>query len=94
MKIETDKYVLYSDEWNWWITEKREYQKGKHKGEVYEERIAGYCMSLEKLCEDFAERTLRSTDAEDLEGVLTALQSAQESCKALLTEAVQKGVVE
>lgn len=89
MRIQKGKYVLYSDQWNWWITEIRTYEKGKHQGETYEERIAGYCLSLDKLADDFTERVLRSNDAEDLEAVLTALKDAQEACKELLTEAVQ-----
>lgn len=93
MRIEKGKYVLYSDEWNYWINEVRFYEKGKHEGETFEVRIAGYCTSIDKLISDFSERVLRSTDAEDLEAVLTALQTAQESCKALLTEAVEKGMV-
>lgn len=93
MRIEKGKYVLYSDEWNWFINEIREYEKGKHKGETFEVRIAGYCTSIDKLISDFSERVLRSNDAEDLEAVLTALKDAQDACKALLTEAVKEGVI-
>lgn len=91
MRIQAGKYVLYSDQYSYWINEIKEREKGKHQGETFEVRVAGYCMSLEKLCNDFVERTLRSSEAEDLEGVLTALRNAETSCKALLTEAVQKG---
>lgn len=91
MRIEKGKYALYSDEWNWWINEIRTYEKGKRKGEPFEVRIAGYCTSIDKLISDFSERILRSSDAEDLDAVLTALSDAQDACKAVLAEAVEKG---
>lgn len=94
MRIEKGKYVLYSDEWNWWINEIREYEKGKRIGETFEVRIAGYCTSIDKLISDFSERVLRSVDAEDLEAVLTALSDAQDACKAMLTEAVKEGAID
>jgi hypothetical protein len=93
MRIEKGKYVLYSDEWNLWINEIRTYEKGKRIGETFEVRIAGYCTSIDKLISDFSERVLRSSDAEDLESVLTALQTAQDACKAMLTEAVKEGAI-
>ena len=62
-------------------------------GETFEVRVAGYCTSIDKLISDFSERVLRSTDAEDLESVLTALKDAQDACKALLTEAVKEGAI-
>lgn len=92
MKIQKGKYILYSDEWNFYINEVRITEQGKHKGEPFEVRVAGYCTSIDKLITDFTERVLRSSDAEDLEGVLTALKDAQESCKVLLTEAVKQGI--
>lgn len=93
MRIEKGKYVLYSDEWSWWINEIKITEKGKHQGEPFEVRVCGYCTSIDKLISDFSERVVRSVDAEDLEEVLTALSDAQMSCKALLTEAVKEGAI-
>lgn len=86
MRIEKGRYVLYSDEWNWWITEKTVTKNGKDR----ETRVAGYCIKIDKLIKDFSERVTRSSDAEDLEGVLTALRDAQTDCEALLKEVVDK----
>lgn len=91
MRIEKGRYVLYSDEWNYYINEIKTYEKGKHAGEPFEVRIAGYCTSLRKLITDFTERVPRSVDAEDLEEVLTALQDAQIDCERLLTEVIERG---
>lgn len=91
MRIQKGRYILYSDQWNYWIAEIKTVEKGKNQGKPYEERMAGYCTSLDKLADDFTERVIRSSDAEDLEAVLTALKTAQDDCKALLLEAVEQG---
>lgn len=87
MRIEKGKYALYSDAYSYWINEIKISKNGKAR----EEKVAGYCTSLDKLIRDFSERVMRSSDAEDLEGVLTALRSAETACEALLMEVAQRG---
>lgn len=91
MKIQSGKYTLYSDQYSYWITE----QKTSEKGKVREERVAGYCTNLEKLFTDFSERVMRTSEAENLAGVLYALMNAEYAYRTLVTEwlaqATEKG---
>lgn len=83
MRIRVGEYYLNSDKWNWWITEIRTREKGKHIGEEYEENLTGYCWTFEKVCQTFVERTIGQSEATTLSELLNALQGVYEATEAL-----------
>lgn len=86
MEIKQGKYILKSDRYTFWIEE--EYTN--KKGDIGTVRVAGYCMTIARLLEDFADKKLHDSDATTLEEVLTALKEAESDIKAL-AKAATKG---
>ena len=85
MKIECGKYTVYGDSYCVWIVEKRETKKdGKKTGKFTEERVAGYVGTFEELFDDFISRRTRTSDAEDLKGILKEIAAASRDAKKMI----------
>ena len=83
-RIQIGDYYLNSDFANWWISEVRYTKKGKYKGKEYEENITGYCWTLDKAIQTFAQRVIGRSDATTLEELLTALRDAYTAVSELV----------
>lgn len=92
MKIEAGKYTLYSDQWSYWITEKRPREKSKYENAYNEERVAGYATSLDKLLSDFRKRMVGGSGAENLSELLEVLRDTFNAMDALDKEAFEHGL--
>lgn len=79
MKIKFGKFILNSDDRNWWITEEHETKSGK----TDERMITGYCYTFEKALQTFIERRSGSTEATTFAELLEALENLFEDVKAL-----------
>ena len=89
MKIKLDDtYTLNSDQYCYWITEKRivEDDDAKHKGEEYENRVSGYCATLEQVAESFANRKVRSSEAQRLTHLIKEIKSLKKVVKKWTTD--------
>ena len=74
MKIQVGKYTLNSDSYCMWITEEREINKGKNKGNVRNKRMSGYARTFRFLLNSFVSKKVMGSDAESLEDLLKLLE--------------------
>lgn len=73
MKIQVGKYTLCSDNYCMWINETCTVKEGKHSGEPYEKRVAGYSTDLRRLLKSFRDNKVNESDAETIEALLEDL---------------------
>ena len=83
MKIEVGNFVINSDQFSMWITEKRVVENGKTKGEIKYDRVTGYYSSVEGLLKDFKRRRVWGSDVETIEELRTLIASIDELCQEL-----------
>ena len=88
MKIESGKYILYTDSnENHWIEEQYEFETKNKEGnkEIKQgyRRIAGYVSTFAQLSKDFLKRKFASDDSGELETVLENLVQAEKEIDEL-----------
>lgn len=84
MKIKVGKYTLYSDRYSYWITVDTEKS---------EKQIAGYCVTMERLLEDFMDKRLKESEAETFKEAIETLNEAVKEAKEIV-KASTKGKFE
>ena len=82
-KIETDRFIICSDERCWWINEKKTKTKGKDLGGTSEIRVAGYASHIDDLIEQFVENKFRGADAKTVKEFLKQARDIQEETKEI-----------
>ena len=89
MKIKIGKYYINSDKRNWWITEEYKREKSKYADKVEEKRVTGYCWTLDKCIQSFAERQIGGSDANTVLQFLETVRSVYDDMVAFNTVALE-----
>lgn len=89
MEIKQGKYILKSDKFCLWIEEEYKSQDEKTKGKTMTRRVAGYCVSLSRLLDDFVEKKLKDNDAKSMEEVIKILDKTSKEVKQIAKAAAE-----
>lgn len=85
MEIKVGKYTLKSDRFCCWLEKE---SKGKD-GKIRQARVSGYFRDFGMLLDDFIDRRVKDSDANDMKQALAEIDASLKDAKKIAREAVK-----
>ena len=80
---------MRSDKFCLWIDEEYKSKDEKTKGKTMTRKVAGYCVSMEKLLDDFVDKQFKDSDATSMEEVLKILDKTSKEVRQIAKAAAE-----
>ena len=90
MEIRVGRYILRSDQWNFWIEEEYEGKDAKGRTKMQTRRVAGYASTLDNLYRQFVEHRHKASEATTVAELIKEMKETASDIEAIKKTATKE----